>query len=191
MNKKSIGAYIEQQLHRAFETWARTRGGKGAKLGISTSSAPPKPGATADKQNAEIRVKIALMQEELAALHAAAEAKGMPTAAWLRSLALAHARRRPQWGPFEWQAFRDVVSILGRVEDAVQRIASATAERVREGEAPLAAAREARMAAEAAERAIRRIGWMVASDLEYWGAEAAPASPAAPARTAAPKKLAA
>jgi hypothetical protein len=95
---------------RAFDAWARTRGGKAAALRSLIRDAvgapvPDRPPADAGLSDLHVR----LSEPEREALRQAAAQKGMAPSTWVRSLVRAHVLRRPQWGEFERQGFAAVL----------------------------------------------------------------------------------
>ena len=64
-------------------------------------------------------VMVRLKEEERVALMYAADARSTTPANWVRSLAIVHLARRPQWTPDEIDAMRDIFTELR--EDREQR----------------------------------------------------------------------
>ena len=188
-SQKLIGAYIERDDAERFETWAReTDGGTSAALRrlivVAIDGRPPSQpkGVGTGKQ-----VGVRLRPSELEALSSAAEARGCTPANWLRSLALVHLQRRPQWNTVEIEMLREVFRELRAIGNNVNQIARALNLAAISG---LPSEMEGSAAKEAAERVqaeMRRVTAIITGNFDYWGlpdADRPSAAPGAIAREA-------
>lgn len=167
----NVSVHLDRELERAFERWARERGGKSAALRVLISDAVgiSAPEATSRATVADLHVR--LTEREREAVRLAAAQKGMAPATWVRSLVRAHAMRRPQWGGFERQALTSVLSALGKIGSNVNQIARAMNVAVLKGEYSPHQGTAAKEAALEVRRAISDLADMVRRDLDYWGVE--------------------
>jgi hypothetical protein len=180
----NVSTHIDRETERAFDAWARTRGGKAAALRSLIRDAvgapvPDRPHVDAGVSDLHVR----LSEPEREALRQAAAQKGMAPSTWVRSLVRAHVLRRPQWGEFERQGFAAVLTALARIGSNVNQIARAMNVAVLKGEYAAGQGNEARDAAAEVKRAIAQLAGMVGRDLDYWGADTKAELPVAPRRT--------
>jgi hypothetical protein len=183
----NVSTHIDRETERAFDAWARTRGGKAAALRSLIRDAvgapvPDRPAVDAGVSDLHVR----LSEPEREALRQAAAQKGMAPSTWVRSLVRAHVLRRPQWGEFERQGFAAVLTALARIGSNVNQIARAMNVAVLKGEYSAGQESEAREAAGEVKRAIAQLAGMVGRDLDYWGADTKAELPAA--RRRSPKR---
>ena len=174
----NVSTHIDRETERAFDAWARTRGGKAAALrglirDVVGASVPDKAPAATGITALHVR----LSQQERDVLRQAAAQKGMAPSTWVRSLVRAHVLRRPQWGEFERQGLASVLTALSRIGTNVNQIARAMNVAVLKGEYSAGQGSEAREAAAEVKHAISQLAGMVGRDLDYWGADTKPEPP--------------
>jgi hypothetical protein len=180
----NVSTHIDRETERAFDAWARTRGGKAAALRslIRDAVGAPVPDRPAvDAGVSDLHVRLSELERE--ALRQAAAQKGMAPSTWVRSLVRAHVLRRPQWGEFEKRGFAAVLTALARIGSNVNQIARAMNVAVLKGEYAARQGSEVREAAGEVKRAIAQLAGMVGRDLDYWGADTKAELPAAPRRS--------
>jgi hypothetical protein len=180
----NVSTHIDRETERAFDAWARTRGGKAAALRslIRDAVGAPVPDRPAvDAGVSDLHVRLSELERE--ALRQAAAQKGMAPSTWVRSLVRAHVLRRPQWGEFEKRGFAAVLTALARIGSNVNQIARAMNVAVLKGEYAARQGSEVREAAGEVKRAIAQLAGMVGRDLDYWGADTNAELPAAPRRS--------
>lgn len=177
--RKLVGGYVDAALAARFEAWARqTDGSASAALRRLMAEAlegqpPPPPRGSGTGRQIGVRFK----DTERAALLEAAKARGTSPAAWLRSLALVHLARRPQWTPVEVEALRAVFHELRAIGHSVER----TAHRLDGAGGPAGTPGDAaRVAAEQVRVAMRRVVAVMTGNFEYWGLPDAERPTAAP-----------
>jgi hypothetical protein len=184
----NVSTHIDRETERAFDAWARTRGGKAAALRSlirDAVGAPVPDRPTVDTGVADLHVRLSEPERE--ALRQAAAQKGMAPSTWVRSLVRAHVLRRPQWGELERQRFAAVLTALARIGSNVNQIARAMNVAVLKGEYAAGQGSEAREAATEVKRTIAQLAGMVGRDLDYWGADTKSELPA-PTRRRAPHR---
>jgi hypothetical protein len=166
-----VGAYVDGRLAARFAAWARqTEGGSSAALRRLLSEAvdgkqpAPPVGSGGGKQ-----VGVRLKAPELAALASAADGRATSPANWLRSLAIVHLARRPQWSAAELDELREVFRELRRIGNNVNQIARALNVAVLKGEYPQHQGEAAREAADAVRAEMRRVVAVMTGNFEYWG----------------------
>lgn len=166
-----VGAYVEADLADRFKAWARaSEGGASAQLRrliikAMEGRSPSPPVGRAMGQSVMVRLK----EEERVALMYAADARSTTPANWLRSLAIAHLARRPQWTPGEIEAMRDIFNELRRIGNNVNQIAKALNVAAMSGEYPAFQGEAAQEAAEMVRVEMRRITAVVTGNFDYWG----------------------
>ena len=172
----NVSVHIDRDLERAFERWARTRGGKSAALRLLINQAVgvsvPEPTSRAVVADLHVR----LTEREREAVRLAAAQKSMLPATGVRSLVRAHALRRPQWGTFERQALAAVLAALGKIGSNVNQIARAMNVAVLKGEYSPHQGTAAKEAALDVRQAMSGLADMVRRDLDYWGVAPSPPS---------------
>jgi Bacterial mobilisation protein (MobC) len=199
--QKLIGGYVDEALADRFNAWARqTDGGSSAALrrlisramdeaeGLHGASPIGPRGVGRGKQ-----VSVRLRDVERAALAEAAAAAGTTPANWLRSLALVHLARRPQWNPAELDALRALARELRAIGNNVNQIAHALNVAVQIGEYPPHQGVAAQEAAELVRYEMRRVVAVMTGNFDYWGlpdAERPIAAPGAEARADAAARAA-
>ncbi|MBP2316080.1 hypothetical protein [Azospirillum soli] len=163
-----LSAWVPAELAAAFKAEARkTEGGASGALRRLVCEAvrgcPPAPprGIGTGEQ-----IGVRLKGPERAALSDAATARGTSPANWLRSLALVHLARRPQWTPAEVETLRDVFRELRAIGHGVERIARSL-DGV--GDPALRPGDAAREAAELIRIEMRRVVAVMTGNFDYWG----------------------
>lgn len=166
-----LSAWVPSDLAAAFRGWARAQaGGASAALrGLVAQAvtgeapvAPPGPGAG-------YRVTVRLQEAERAALLAAARARGVTPATWVRALAVAHLARKPQWNPAELDALRDLFAEVRRIGGNVNQVARALNTAAHTGEYPPYQGEAAKEAAELVRSEMRRVVAVMSGNWDYWG----------------------
>jgi len=185
--QKMVGSYVDTALAARFAAWARqTDGGASAALrrliaDAVDGRAPAAPRGAGTGAQVGVRFK----EDERAALAEAARARGCSPANWLRSLALVHLARRPQWTPAEVEALRAVFRELRAIRHGVDRIARAMEDAGGPAAAPADAVREVGAEVRAG---MRRVVAVMTGNFDYWGlpdAERPAAAPGAAGRAGA------
>jgi hypothetical protein len=167
--KTLLNAYVDRDLADRFKTWARPHGGVSAALrrviegAVAKHDPEPPPGA------AGFHFTVRLRERERELLLAAAQARGMPAAAYLRSLAVVHLSGHPQWSPAEAEALRELGGELRRIGNNVNQIARALNVAVHKGEYPAGQGAEAKEAAKLIRAELQRLLAIYTGNLERWG----------------------
>lgn len=166
-----VGAYVEADLAERFKAWARAaEGGASAQLrrliieAMDGRSPPPSPGRAMGQS-----VMVRLKEEERVALTYAADARSTTPANWIRSLAIVHLARRPQWTPGEIDAMRDIFIELRAIGNNVNQIAHAMNVAALLGEYPPYQGEAAKEAAKLVRSEMRRIAAVMTGNYDYWG----------------------
>jgi uncharacterized protein YukE len=166
-----IGAYVETALAERFKAWARqSAGGASSALrrlvlaAVDGKEAPPPAGA-----GRGIQIGVRLKKSEHAALVEAASARGTSPANWLRSLALVHLNRRPQWNQVELETMREIGNELRRIGNNLNQIARALNVAAHTGQYAPYQGTEAREAAELIRLELRGLIGMMTGNFDYWG----------------------
>lgn len=169
--QKMIGAYLEAELAERFAAWARqTDGGTSAALRRLVAEAvagrsPPTPAGVGIGQQVGIRLK----PTERLALTEAARLRGTTPANWIRSLALVHLARRPQWNEAELDLLRQVFRELRRIGHNVNQIARAMNEARASGYFPPDGTRVVEETGERIRSEMRRVVAVMTGNFDYWG----------------------
>ncbi len=165
-----LGAHVSPETAERFRDLARANGGNvSAELRSMVMTAvhgrgpAPPPGATG------YSVMVRLKDAERIALLQAAQARSTTPSNWLRSLAIAHLGRRPQWAPTEVEALREVFAELRRIGNNVNQIARALNVAELSGEYPPSQGDAARDAVGLVRVEMRRIGAVLTGNFDYWG----------------------
>ncbi|UZO95009.1 putative cytosolic protein (plasmid) [Roseomonas mucosa] len=88
---------------------------------------------------------------------------------WLRSLAITHLARKPQWNASELVELRAVARELASIGNNVNQIARALNVAVHTGQYPPHQGIAAQEAAEAVRYEMRRVAAMITGNFDYWG----------------------
>ena len=115
------------------------------------------------------QIGFRLRPTERLALDQAARAAGTSPANWVRSLALVHLLRRPQWHPAEVDALRDLFRELRAIGNNVNQIAHALNIAVQTGQYPQEQGVAAEEAAKLVRSEMRRIVSVMTGNYAYWG----------------------
>lgn len=166
-----LSTWVPADLAVRFKAWARgSKGGASAELRDLVTNAmdgrtSPSPAGAAGAYSVMVRLRDA----ERLALIEAAHSRGTTPANWLRSLAIAHLGRRPQWSPAETDALRDLFAEVRRIGGNVNQIARAINAAAYTGEYPPYQGEEAREAVELLHVEMRRIVAVMTGNFDYWG----------------------
>ena len=181
-DQTTLSTHIDRELASRFQAWARgTEGGTSAALRRIVSEAidgkpPPSPSGVGSGQQVGVRFKAS----ERVLLSEAARQRATTPAGWLRSLALVHLTRRPQWNADEVEGLREVFKELRRIGNNVNQIARALNVAAHKGEYPPYQGEEARAAAERVRDEMRRVVALMTGNYDYWGFPDADRPTAAP-----------
>ena len=165
-----LGTWVPADVAARFKAHARMmEGGVSAELRrlvvqAAEGKAVPQPLGAAGH-----RVMVRLRDGERHALLQAARDRATSPANWLRSLALAHLSKSPQWNDAELQALRDVFVELRRIGNNVNQIARALNTGLQKGELPSGQGQAAKDAVDIIASEVRRVGELAASNTSYWG----------------------
>ncbi|KND61505.1 hypothetical protein BVER_04448c [Candidatus Burkholderia verschuerenii] len=166
-----LSTWVQADLAAAFKAQAQgTDGGTSAalrrlvsKAAIGQAPAAPRGAGTG------ARVGVRLKAAERAALAEAAQAQGTSSANWLRSLAIVHLARRPQWNAAEIDELRSLFRELRAIGNNVNQIAHALNVAVQTGEYPPHQGTATREAVELLRFEMRRVVAVMSGNFEYWG----------------------
>ena len=169
--RKSISAFIDRDAAERFEELARQTDG-----GISAALRRMIGDVIADNQHVVIRgvgvgrqIGVRFKDAERQALAAAAKARGTTPANWLRSLALVHLMRRPQWNSEELTALRELSSDIRAIGNNLNQIARALNVAVQSGVYPPHQGGAAREGGILVRHEMRRLAAIMTGNFEYWG----------------------
>lgn len=167
--QKFVGAYMDGDVAERFYAWARERDGSTSAalrrliLGALGDEVGPVGGVGRGTQ-----VGVRLRPRERIALTEAARARGTTPANWLRSLAIVHLARTPQWSPREEEMLRAIFAEVRSIAAEVQGLARVLSSGVgREG--PPGAAQDIEWAAEEVRVEMRRLVAVLSGNFDYWG----------------------
>ena len=177
-----LGTYVPVELASRFKAWARgTHGGASASLrDLITQAIDGQPAPAPAGKAAGYQVMVRLKESERLALLEAARSRGTTPANWLRSLAITHLGRRPQWSPAEVDALRELFGEVRRIGNNVNQIARAINTAAHSGDYPPYQGEAAREAAELIRIEMRRIVAVMTGNFDYWGLPDAERPSAAP-----------
>jgi len=114
-------------------------------------------------------VSVRFRNDERFALAQAAHARATTPANWVRSLALVHLMRRPEWNPDELAALRAISTELRRIGVNVNQIAHALNAAALVGECPPGQGEAAARAVELVKIETRRLAAAVTGNFDYYG----------------------
>ena len=179
--QEHLSTYVPDELAAAFKDWARkTDGGTAAALRRLIAKAvedePPAPRGVGRGEQVSVRLKPA----ERAALAEAADSRSTSPANWLRSLAIVHLTRRPQWNTAELDALRELFRELRAIGNNVNQVAHALNIATQTGLYPPGQGTAAREAAELVRLEMRRVVAVMTGNFAYWGLPDAERPSAAP-----------
>jgi hypothetical protein len=112
---------------------------------------------------------VRLKDAERLALLEAAKTRSTTPANWLRSLAIVHLGRRPQWNESEVEALRQIGQELRRIGNNVNQIARALNVAADTGEYPPHQGMAAKEAVEDVRAEMRRLMAIYTGNFDYWG----------------------
>ena len=168
--QEMVGTYVPAELAMRFRAWARsTEGGASAALrrliagAVEGREPDPPPGASGHQ------VLVRLKDAERLALLRAANARSTTPANWLRSLAIVHLVRRPQWDADEAEALRSIGDELRRIGNNVNQIARALNVAAHTGEYPPHQGLAAAEAVQEVRAEMRRLVAVYTGNFDYWG----------------------
>jgi len=189
-----LSTWVPVELAEAFKAMARqTDGGASGALkrlvaqaveqelqdrGLHSASAQEAiaPRGVGRGEQVSVRLKAAERQ----ALAVAARAQGTSPANWIRSLALVHLARRPQWNGAEIEALRALFGELRAIGNNVNQMAHALNIAVTTGDYPPEQGTAAQEAAERIRLEMRRVAAVITGNFDYWGLPDADRPKAAP-----------
>jgi uncharacterized protein YukE len=174
-----LSTWVPAELAAAFRSQARgTEGGTSAALrrliaeatleglhgakSVNTRLAP----AGAGKGD---QIGIRLKGVERRVLDEAAKARGTSPANWIRSLAIVHLARKPQWNGAGEEALRELGRELARIGNNVNQIARAINAAEHTGDYPPHQGVAVREAAELIRYEMRRVVAVLSGEFDYWG----------------------
>ncbi|EAB1567115.1 plasmid mobilization relaxosome protein MobC [Salmonella enterica] len=166
-----LSTWVPADVAAAFKAHARgTDGGTSAALRrlvyeATTGLAPAAPRGAGTGTQVGVRLK----PEERTALAEAARSRGTSPANWLRSLAIVHLMRQPQWNTAEIEELRLLFREVRAIGNNVNQIAHALNIAVQTGKYPPYQGAAAREAAELLRLEMRRIVAVMTGNFEYWG----------------------
>lgn len=165
-----VGAYVEAGLADRFKAWAcGTEGGASAALrrlilqAVDGAEPAFPQGATARQ------VGVRLKDPERVALLRAAQARRTTPANWLRSLAIVHLGRRPQWSDDETAELRAIGMEVRRVGNNLNQLARTMNVAALAGDYPPGQGDAAREGAELLRVELRRLMAIYTGNFDYWG----------------------
>lgn len=165
-----VGAYVDRDLAARFRAWARrTDGGASAALRRLLLAVVDDQEPTGPPGSAGHRITVRLRDAERLALLEAARSRQTTPANWLRSLAIGHLMRRPQWNGAEIAELRAVFTELRRIGNNVNQIAHAANAAALAGEVHPGQGDAALAAAEAIRVETRRVAAVMTANFDYWG----------------------
>ena len=170
-SQKLVGAYVKREDAERFEAWARqTDGGASAALrrliAVAVDGKEPSPPRGTGKGT---QIGVRLKGTEFATLAEAANSRGCTPANWLRSLAIVHLSRRPQWSPVEVEALREVFRELRAIGNNINQIARSLNVSVLAGDLTEMQGADAKEAAELVHYEMRRVTAVMTGNFDYWG----------------------
>jgi hypothetical protein len=169
-DKIMVGAYVDRDLAERFKAWARsTEGGASAALRKFMASAIDGKEPLSPVGTAGYRVTVRLKDAERLALLQAATARNTTPTNWLRSLAILHLGRRPQWNGSEVTELRAIFTELRKIGTNLNQIARALNVASLSGEYPSGQGDAAFEAVEVLRRETRRVVAVMTGNFDYWG----------------------
>lgn len=194
-SQRHLSTYVPEELGVAFANWARaTDGGTAAALrrlviqalegaerstglhGATPTQATVAPRGVGRGEQVGVRLKAS----ERAALAAAAQAHGTSPANWIRSLALVHLNRRPQWNAAELDALRDVFRELRSIGRRIEGMDQVLGTVAQAGQGPAEEGDALREVAQQVRWEMRRVVAVMSGNFDYWGLPDAERPTAAP-----------
>jgi Bacterial mobilisation protein (MobC) len=193
--QEHISTYVPVELAAAFKELARQTDGSAAATlrrliaqavdeanrGQGLHGASPVQAAIAPRgvgRGEQVGVRFKGVERQ--ALAEAAQLQRTSPANWLRSLALVHLVRRPQWNEAEVEALRAVFRELRAIGNNVNQMAHALNIATTTGMYPLEQGNAAREAVELVRFEMRRVVAVMTGNFDYWGLPDAERPTAAP-----------
>ncbi|SCX35795.1 MobC family plasmid mobilization relaxosome protein [Agrobacterium rosae] len=166
-----LSTWVPADLAAAFKAQARSiEGGASAALRrLVFEATTGEPGPAPKGAGSAAQVGVRLKAAERAALAEAALSHGTSPANWLRSLALVHLVRQPQWNAAEIEELRSLFREVRAIGNNVNQIAHALNIAVQTGQYPPYQGAAAREAAELVRYEMRRIVAVMSGNFDYWG----------------------
>lgn len=115
------------------------------------------------------KLTIRFREQERAVLAEVARRRHTSPTNWVRSLALVHLMRKPEWNGDELEQFRDVVRELRRIGSNINQIAAAVNKAAAVGHCPPEAADAAKEATQTVHSETRRLAAILTGNFDYWG----------------------
>ena len=179
-----LSTWVPEEVEAAFKAHARSfDGGTAAALRrlIAQEISTPSPaeglhgarpalaaiGPTGVGKGEQVGVR--LKAPERAALAQAAKLQGTSPANWLRSLAIVHLARRPQWNPAELEALRDLFRELRTIGNNVNQIANMLNSGPDNRQYSSKQGTAAYEAADLVRAEMRRVVAVMTGNFAYWG----------------------
>lgn len=189
-----LSTWVPVELAEAFKALARQSDGGAAgalrrlvaqavdqeKQGQGLHGASPEEAIAPRGVGRGEQVSVRLKAAERQALAKAARAQGTSPANWLRSLALVHLARRPQWNQDELEALRALFGELRAIGNNINQIAHALNTAAHTGMYPPEQGVAAQNAAERIRLEMRRVVAVITGNFDYWGLPDAERPTAAP-----------
>ncbi len=166
-----LSTWVPAEVAQAFKAQARgTEGGTSAALRrVVTEAVQGKPPAQPAGTGTGEQVGVRLKKPERLALIEAARARATTPANWLRSLAIVHLARKPQWNPAELDELRELFKELRRIGNNVNQIARAMNVAEHSGVYPPHQGVAVREASDAIRDEMRRVVALMTGNFDYWG----------------------
>jgi uncharacterized protein YukE len=167
-----LSTWVPAALASAFKAQARqTHGGAAALLRELVSKAVEAELPSPSGVGRGVQVSVRLKPSERAALTTAAASRHTTPANWLRSLALVHLGRQPQWNQAEVDALRELFRELRSIGTNVNQIAHAMNSAAYTGRqtVPDHVALVVQDASERLRLEMRRVVAVMTGNFDYWG----------------------
>lgn len=170
-NQTTLSTHVDRALAERFAAVARqSDGGTSAALRrIVTEAVEGKPLAPPRGTGTGTQVGVRFKPAERIALAEAARDAATSPANWLRSLAIVHLSRKPQWSGAELAELREVFRELRKIGNNVNQIARAMNVAVQSGVFPPHQERATQESAEMIRDEMRRVVALMTSNFDYWG----------------------
>lgn len=165
-----LSTWVPADLAARFKAWARGKEG-GASAGLRSLVAQATDGILPSPPSGSsgYRVTVRLKDDERVALLKAAKARATTPANWLRSLAIVHLGRRPQWADPEIVGLREIGMELRRIGGNLNQIAKAMNTAVHTGQYAAGQGEAAKEGAELVRFEMRRLMAIYSGNFDYWG----------------------
>ncbi len=165
-----LSAWVPADVADRFKAWARGReGGTSAELRRMVTEAVDGVAPSPPPGSSGYRVTVRLKDADRFALLRVAKARATTPANWLRSLAIVHLGRRPQWSEVEAAALREIGMEVRRIGNNVNQIAKALNTAVHAGEYPAHQGEAIKGAVQDIRSELRRVVAIYSGNFDYWG----------------------